>query len=126
MEENIAQAKQQAEYCTNRSVSECTGCDLADSLMCRFESKDLLRFLIAFIPFGIAVVAGMVRAGFAIFLLGWAAYWLFFFFIWEARVLCRHCPYWAEEGRILHCHANYGVLKIWKHDPGPMNIFEKI
>lgn len=117
--------KIQADYCTLRSPSVCAGCELADSLMCRFEVKDLARFLIAFLPLGIIVVIGMIRAGYAIYLLGWAAYWLFFFFIWEARVLCRHCPYWAEESRTLHCHANYGVIKVWKHDPRPMNTAEK-
>jgi hypothetical protein len=114
------------DYCTLRSSSECVACDIANSLMCRFELKDLVIFLLAFLPFGVAVVAGMVRAGYGIFLLGWAAYWIFFFFVWEARVLCRHCPYWAEDSRILYCHANYGVFKMWKHDPRPMNASEKL
>ena len=34
---------------------------------------------------------------------------------------CSHCPYWAEEGNVLHCHANYGVFKIWKFNPKPMS-----
>ena len=51
---------------------------------------------------------------------------LFFFFVWEARILCSHCPYWAEEGRILHCHANYGVIKIWRYHPEPMSKFEQV
>jgi hypothetical protein len=55
----------------------------------------------------------------------WLAYSLFFFFVWEARVLCRHCPYWAGAGNMLRCHANYGVFKIWKYDPGPMSRVEK-
>ena len=93
--------------------------------MCRFNSKDLIRFVLLFLPFAIAVVAGMVRTGYGIFLLGWAVYGIFFFFVWEARVLCRHCPYWGEKSLILHCHANYGVIKIWKHDPSPMSMFEK-
>jgi hypothetical protein len=50
---------------------------------------------------------------------------LFFFFVWEGRVLCSHCPYWAEEGRVLRCHANYGVIKLWKYRPGPMNRSEQ-
>ena len=25
-----------------------------------------------------------------------------------------------------HCHANYGVIKIWKYRPGPMSRFEQV
>lgn len=71
-------------------------------------------------------IAGVIRAGYGRYLLLWLVYSLFFFFIWEARVLCRHCPYWAEAGSILHCHANYGVFKIWKYQPAPMSKWEKI
>jgi hypothetical protein len=40
--------------------------------------------------------------------------------------LCRHCPYWAENSAILHCHANSGVIKLWKYEPGPLSRAEKI
>jgi hypothetical protein len=81
---------------------------------------------LGFLPFGIAVIAGMIRSGYGWHLLGWFAYWILFFFVWEARILCSHCPYWAEEGRTLHCHANYGVSKIWRYRPGPMSTSEKM
>jgi hypothetical protein len=61
-----------------------------------------------------------------LFLIAWLAFALFFFFVWEAGILCRHCPHWAGPGKILRCHANYGVIKIWKHDPGPMSALEKV
>jgi hypothetical protein len=93
--------------------------------MRRFERSDLLSFLFGFLPFGIAVVAGLVRSGLGLYLLGWLAYWPFFFFVWEGRVLCSHCPYWAVEGRMLRCHANYGVIKFWRYRPGPMSGWEK-
>jgi hypothetical protein len=67
----------------------------------------------------------MICGGYGWFLLPWIAYALFFFFIWEARVLCRHCPYWAADNRTLYCPANYGVIKIWKYEPGPMTRAEK-
>jgi hypothetical protein len=113
------------ELCTWCDAAECRDCTLADDLMCRFKPDDLAGFLLGFLPLGIAVVAGMIRAGYGWYLLGWLAYWIVFFFVWEARVLCSHCPYWAEEGRILHCHANYGVVKIWRYRPGPMSKVEK-
>jgi hypothetical protein len=94
--------------------------------MCRFDTGDLVSFLINFLPIAIVAVAGVIRAGYGWYLLGWLAFSLFFFFVWEARVLCRHCPYWAEEGRVLHCHANHGVIKIWKYEPGPMTTSEQV
>ncbi len=126
MENKLTQANPVPEYCTLRSSSECGKCSIHSSLMCRFDSKDLVHFLISFLPFAIAAVAGVIRAGYGTVLLGWAAYGIFFFVFWEARILCKYCPYWAANGRILHCHANYGVFKIWKHDPRPMNMSEKV
>lgn len=44
----------------------------------------------------------------------------------ENLILCSHCPYYAEGGRhTLRCHANIGLLKLWKFDPRPMNSVEK-
>ena len=111
--------------CTWKNASECNDCQIAGSLMCRFNTQDLTGFLLGFLPFGIAVIAGMIRGGYGWYLLGWLAFWFLFFFVWEARVLCSHCPFWAEEGRVLHCHANYGVIKIWRFHPEPMSKAEK-
>jgi hypothetical protein len=111
--------------CTWQPLSVCQACQTNGKLMCRFDEKDLLNFFMIILPFGVTATAGTIRAGYGWYLLLWLAYSLFFFFVWEARVLCRHCPYWAEEGTILHCHANYGVIKIWKYHPGPMNKWEK-
>jgi hypothetical protein len=94
--------------------------------MCRFDSKDMVSFLMIFVPFAVTAIAGTIRAGYGGYLLLWIAYSIFFFFVWEARVLCSHCPMWAEEGHILHCHANHGVIKIWKYRPGPMSESEQV
>jgi len=48
------------------------------------------------------------------------------FFIIETRILCSHCPYYAEDGKILHCLANHGFYKYAKYHPEPLNLFEKI
>lgn len=93
--------------------------------MCRFESRDMLHFFMLVLPYAAAVITGAIHAGYGIYLIFWLAYSLSFFFIWEAYILCRHCPFWAEPGRILHCHANYGVFKIWKHSPNPMSRSER-
>ena len=107
--------------CTWQSLSICQECQTNGKLMCRFDRKDIVNFFMIILPFGVTAIAGTIRAGYGWYLLLWFAYSLFFFFVWEARVLCRHCPYWAEAGTILHCHANYGVIKLWKYQPGPMN-----
>jgi len=112
--------------CTLRPLSICRECQARKKLMCRFDSKDMVNFFMIILPFGVTVFAGTISAGYGWYLFLWLAYSLFFFFIWEARVLCRHCPYWAEAGTILYCHANYGVIKIWKYQPGPMSKPEKI
>jgi hypothetical protein len=104
----------------------CGDCSLDGKLMCRFEVRDALSFALGFVPYGAIAVMGVVLGGYGIFLIGWLAYALFFFLIWEARVLCRHCPYWASEGRTLRCHANYGVFKLWDFDPNPMSRSEGI
>jgi hypothetical protein len=111
--------------CTWQHPTECQGCSLEDSLMCRFDARDMVAFLVNALPFAVVAIAGTIRAGYGWYLFLWLAYSLFFFFVWEARVLCSHCPYWAEEGRILHCHANAGVFKIWKFHPGPMSRSEQ-
>lgn len=111
--------------CTWQPRSGCRDCPAAGKLMCHFEKSDMLHFFMLIFPFGVTTIAGTIAAGYGRYLVLWLLYAVFFFFVWEARVLCRHCPYWAEAGRILHCHANFGVLKIWKYHPGPMTRSEK-
>jgi hypothetical protein len=114
------------EICMLQEESVCEDCGIEGELMCRFERGDLATFLLLFIPFGVAAIAGVIRAGYGLYLIGFAAFAFFFFFVWEARILCSHCPYWAEEGNVLHCHANYGVFKIWKYNPKPMSQSEQV
>jgi hypothetical protein len=78
------------------------------------------------LPLFVTAIGGVIAGGYGWWLLGWAVYMFFFFVVWEGRVLCSHCPYWAEEGKILHCHANYGVFKIWRYRPRPMSRSEQI
>ena len=36
----------------------------------------------------------------------------------NTRVMCSHCPHYAEPGRTLRCSANYGAAKLWRYRPG--------
>jgi hypothetical protein len=111
--------------CTTRSNESCAGCTLNTLLMCRYDARDLTHFFMMVFPFFVTAIGGVIAGGYGWWLLGWLAYMLFFFFVWEGRVLCSHCPYWSEQGRILHCHANYGVIKLWRYRPGSMSRSEQ-
>ncbi|MGD9029050.1 MAG: hypothetical protein PVG25_04490 [Anaerolineae bacterium] len=114
------------DICTWRPDAECAGCTLAGQLKCRFERRHLLHFLGTFATFAIPAVIGVIQSGYGWALLGWAAFCLLFFELWEIRILCSHCPYYAERGRTLHCIANYGSLKVWRYRPEPMDRWEKL
>jgi hypothetical protein len=112
--------------CTWQPLPVCEDCPIQGDLMCRFETRDMAAFLMNVLPFAVTAIAGTIVAGYGWYLLAWLAYSLFFFFVWEARILCSHCPMWAEEGHILHCHANHGVIKVWRYRPGPMSRSEQL
>ena len=112
-------------YCRNRSDLDCIQCTLKEQLMCHFHSRSLLIFSIGFLIPAIPAIVGLLVGGFGLWLLIWFAFMVFFLQVWENRVLCSHCPAYAGEGRTLQCHANYGLLKLWKYQPGPMSRSEQ-
>ncbi len=114
------------DICLRRSPAGCSDCSIKDSVECQFQRRSLIRFAVLFLFCATPAFMGVILAGFGWFLIGWALYIVFFLQIWENRILCSHCPYYAEEGRSLRCHANYGLLKIWKFNPGPMSRWEKL
>lgn len=112
--------------CSWKPISECKDCPITGQLKCRFNFSDLLGF-IGLVSFPlIPAFVGMILVGNSWFLIGWFGLSIIFFGFWEIRILCRHCPYYAEKGFILHCIANYGCPKIWKYRPEPINVSEKI
>ncbi|MHA1733646.1 MAG: hypothetical protein ACTSU5_16985 [Promethearchaeota archaeon] len=112
--------------CTWGPVEACEGCDLDDELLCRLDMKYVKRFGLSFVPLAVTAVAGMILSGYGWYLLGWAAYWAVFFGYWELRILCSHCPFYAEESKILHCLANYGFVKSTKYRPEPLSRSHKV
>lgn len=116
--------------CTWEEDPDCKDCINKGVLHCRWELGVLLRFLLPAFIFSVSAFAGMVLAG-IITRIWWpaaayAVFWIFFFLFFEIRILCSHCPFYAERSRVLHCLANHGALKFFKYRPGPMNMFEKI
>lgn len=104
----------------------CTGCELDGKLMCIHTKQDLLDFFVVVINIFVPFFAGMVAGAHWYGLLGWFVLAVIFFGYFEALILCRHCPHYAEEGRTLKCHANWGLPKIPAYDPRSMNRTEQI
>ena len=106
------------------AAPECADCSIADSIHCHFGLPDLVHFYLISLPVFLVGGAGILAVG-LLPLLVWIVIIVGFFNIVEIRVMCSHCPHYAEEGRTLRCWANYGSPKIWKYRPGPMSFMEK-
>ena len=118
MEQHIEPA---AAACSRQS---CDGCEIEGDLICVATPLDLADFGILFVNWIIPFLAGMIAGQFWIGLAVWFGLAVLFFGYVEAFVLCRHCPAYAEEGFTLRCHANWGLPKIPRFDPRPMNRLE--
>jgi hypothetical protein len=106
-------------------VSEsCDRCPVSETLHCHFTLRDLAHFLlIAFPPFLLGGAGIYHMNGWMLIL--WVFLVVGFFGFVEIRVMCSHCPHYAETGNSLKCWANYGSPKLWKYRPGPMSLMEK-
>ena len=114
--------------CTWKEEEHCYDCEIKDQLDCRWEKNLLLRFYkggsLAMISSALGlIIVGLFISWLPLFI--YAGFWIFFFGFFEIRVLCSHCPYYSEEGKILHCLANHGTIKLWKYHPEPMKSWEK-
>jgi hypothetical protein len=112
--------------CMSRPEAECEDCGLQGKLECRFRFRHLLLFWVLFLVYFIPAFAGMIRSGLGAYLWGWLAWSIFFFGYWELRILCSHCPYYAQQGRVLRCIANYGLVKTVRPDLRPVTRSEQI
>jgi len=107
-------------------ISEtCDMCSIRHTLHCHFTLKDLIHFLLIASPSFLLGGVGIYQvSGWS--LLPWLVIIFGYFGFVEIRVMCSHCPHYAEEGRSLQCWANYGSPKIWHYRPGPMTLLEKV
>lgn len=103
----------------------CAGCALADRVHCHFAARDLVPFLATFLPAFFVGGAGVFQVG-AWWLAPWGVMMIAYFGLVEIRVMCSHCPHYAEPGSSLQCWANYGSPRLWKYRPGPMSAAEKV
>lgn len=102
----------------------CDDCVVESSIHCHFKARDLIHFLVIAFPGFLLGGAGIYQmSGWSLAL--WIALIVGFFGFVEIRVMCSHCPHYAEPGKSLKCWANYGSPKLWKYRPGPMSFREK-
>jgi len=101
--------------------ASCEGCEVSQKLHCHFRARDLAHFLLNALPPALLAGAGIVRVDWR-WLVPWLIAALGYFGFVEIRVMCSHCPHYAELGTSsLKCWANYGSPKLWKYRPGPMS-----
>jgi hypothetical protein len=86
---------------------------------------ELAQFLLISIPAFLVGGAGVLTSGLTPLLI-WIAVIVGFFGFVEIRVMCSHCPHYAEKGNTLGCWANHGSPKLWKYRPGLMSTVEKV
>ena len=104
--------------------TNCKGCLVSKDVHCHFHGRDLTAFLFVGLPIAIVGGAGIVQIG-AWWLVPWLLIVFTYFGFVEIRVMCSHCPHYAEPGKSLQCWANYGSPRLWKYRPGPMTTAEK-
>ena len=116
--------------CTSSKEALCGNCSIKGKIACKFNSKTLKHFMAIGFPPAVAAIAGLILSG--IFTGQWwmlIAYCVFTFGmigVIEMFFLCRHCPYYALEGKTIVCIGNYGSLKLLPYSPYPMNKFERL
>lgn len=101
----------------------CEGCPAGRQVHCHFRGRELFHFLVSMLPPFVIGGSGIVAVGW-IWLLPWAVVVFGYFGLLEIRVMCSHCPHYAEPGHSLKCWANYSAPKLWKYRPGPMSKME--
>jgi hypothetical protein len=106
--------------------ASCEKCSVAGKVTCHFTQEQLVKFLALALP-------AFILGGIGTYMYAWWAFAVFiallplYFGLLEIRVMCSHCPHYAEPStKTLTCWANYGSPKLWKYRPGPMSFLEKV
>ncbi len=104
--------------------ANCDNCSIDNNLCCHFNVKQLILFYLIVLPVYIIGGVGIYNQS-TLFLLIWIIGGFLFVIIFQIRVMCSHCPHYAEPDTFLKCWALYGTPKLWKFRPGPMTVLEK-
>jgi len=106
------------------SKESCDECEIHSRIICRFHPGQFIRFYLILLPSLITGIIGTYNYNYNIFI-SWILMIAMFFLLIGIRVLCTHCPHYNESPEIIRCWANWGVPKLWKYRPSPMNVYEK-
>jgi hypothetical protein len=107
--------------CKNKSCQEC---NLQEIIHCQFRLVDFVKFTLSFLPCFLIGALGIRQVSVTLLYI-WIGLCIIFFGFIEIRVLCSHCPHYAQPGRFLLCWANRGGPKIWRYRPGLLSAGEK-
>jgi hypothetical protein len=107
------------------TAESCEDCPAAGQVNCHFHGRQLAHFLLNALPPFVLAGACIVHIRWW-WLLPWLLLAVAYFGLLEIRVMCSHCPHYAEPGTSLKCWANYGSPKLWKYRPGPMSRSETL
>jgi hypothetical protein len=105
--------------------NSCDDCPVDNTIHCHFKLRELIHFFLIALPSFLLGGAGIYHVS-GWLLIPWLLFIVAFFGFIEIRVMCSHCPHYAEPESSLKCWANYGSPKLWKYRPGPMTSIEKI
>lgn len=120
------------DICIWQNGTDCGDCGLAKILFCKPSSTYRLYFALPFFAALIPAVIGIATSGYSLavslgFFAGWFGYAFFFLNVWESRMLCNHCPWYAnDEELVLHCPIDVGKLKTGRFDPRPLTRGHKL
>jgi len=107
------------------SRTACADCRAAKGIHCHFYGCDLFTFVLTMLPAFILGGISIIRTSGWLVLGGWVLFSFAYFLLIEIRVMCTHCPHYAEDGKTLQCWANFGAPRLWRYHPGPMHLWEK-
>ena len=124
----MVKTKFEDEICIKKS--DCSACDLGEKLLCRCHAKDVRVFVFSQLPYFFFSFVGMILVAFVTNvwwpILAYSVVGIAFLGPVEMWVLCRHCPQYAKDERMLHCIAPNPFPKLFSYSPDPLNVLENV
>lgn len=122
--------KENANLCTFDLDAPCSSCENNGKIFCKPDnSKVIVSHLLegSFILMALlgTFLTSLILETFLPIII-FSVFSALFFLVIQPRITCSHCPYYAEDRKILHCTENHFSPKIWRFHPEPISKLEKI
>ena len=115
--------------CTLDPNSNCKDCNANGKMDCKLDKKQQKTSMKTVFSFITIAVLGLIVTGVITslwwFLIVYIIFIVLFFFVIENKINCSHCPYYAENKKLLNCPGNNFFPKIWNFNPKPISPIEK-